>query len=156
MSATSPEEICCIFQRAMADGDLDAVLDVYDPEAVFLNQCGKVTTSREELREALAPRAAMKARFEYEVRQVVRAGDIALTHTKWVVSGPERADVYAIEVARRQADGTWLAHRRSLYGRKGGRQRSGGGPGARPAMTAPGPLPNNRMNRSAHNRRVSG
>lgn len=104
MSATSPEDI---FQRAMADGDLDAVLDVYDPEAVFLNQSGKVTTSREELREALAPRAAMKARFEYEVRQVVRAGDIALMHTKWVVSEPERADVYAIEVARRQADGTW-------------------------------------------------
>ena len=49
----------------------------------------------------------MKTRFEYDIRKVVETGDIALMHTKWAVSGPQPMSVYAIEVARRQADGTW-------------------------------------------------
>jgi hypothetical protein len=32
MPAKNPEEICHLFQRAMAEGDLDSVLSVYDPE----------------------------------------------------------------------------------------------------------------------------
>jgi hypothetical protein len=31
----------------------------------------------------------------------------ALMHTEWTVSGPEPMKVYAIEVARRQQDGSW-------------------------------------------------
>jgi ketosteroid isomerase-like protein len=49
----------------------------------------------------------MKARFDFNVKQVVRSGDIALMHTEWKVSSPEQMSVYAIEVARRQSDGTW-------------------------------------------------
>jgi hypothetical protein len=37
MPARSPEEICRLFQQAMAEGDLDLVMSVYDPEAAFLN-----------------------------------------------------------------------------------------------------------------------
>lgn len=107
MAAKSPEEICQLFQQAMADGDLDAVLAVYDEEAVFLNASGEVTTDRESLLQELAPVVAMKARFEYDIKQVVRAGDTALMHTAWTVSGPEPTKQYAIEVARRQRDGTW-------------------------------------------------
>jgi uncharacterized protein (TIGR02246 family) len=107
MPAKSPEEICRLFQQAMAEGDLDAVLSVYDPDAVFLNQSREVTKGREDLRRELAPSAAARARFEYTIKQVVEAGDIALMHTEWTVSGPEPMKVYAIEVARRQPDGTW-------------------------------------------------
>lgn len=48
MPAKSPEDICRLFQQAMAEGDLESVLSVYDPEAVFLNQSGEVTKSRED------------------------------------------------------------------------------------------------------------
>jgi hypothetical protein len=34
MPAKSPEEICHLFKQYMAEGDLDSVLSVYDPEAV--------------------------------------------------------------------------------------------------------------------------
>jgi ketosteroid isomerase-like protein len=106
MPAKSPEEICRLFQQYMRDGDLDAVLGLYDPEAVFLNQAGEAKKG-EELRRELAPFAAEKAAFDFQIKQVIQAGEIALMHTEWKVSSPRRMTVYAIEVARRQPDGTW-------------------------------------------------
>ncbi|HEX5733810.1 MAG TPA: nuclear transport factor 2 family protein [Blastocatellia bacterium] len=107
MSAKSPEEICRLFQEFMAEGDLDSLLSIYDPEAVFVNESGEVKKGKEELREQLAPLAAARAVFEFNIRRVVRCGDIALMHTDWQVSSPQPMFVYAIEVARRQPDGTW-------------------------------------------------
>jgi uncharacterized protein (TIGR02246 family) len=107
MSATSPEDICRLFHQYMAAGDLEAVLSVYDPEAVFVKQSGEVTRSEEGLRRELAPLAAAHARFAYTIKQVTQTGDIALMHTEWTVSSPQPMFVSAIEVARRQPDGTW-------------------------------------------------
>jgi uncharacterized protein (TIGR02246 family) len=107
MPAKTPEDICRLFQRHMAEGDVDALLSLYDPEAAFLNQKGEVRKGREGLREELAPFAAMKAVFEFDVRQVIEAGDMALMHTRWRVTADRQMSVYAIEVARRQRDGTW-------------------------------------------------
>lgn len=107
MPAMSPEDICRLFQLAMAEGDVDAALSVYDPEAVFVNQSGEVTKGRRDLRQELASFASMKARFDFTIKQVIETGDIALMHTEWTVSGPRPMQVYAIEVARRQANGTW-------------------------------------------------
>jgi uncharacterized protein (TIGR02246 family) len=107
MPATSPEEICRLFQQYMAEGDIDLVLSVYDPEAVFLNQSGEVKKGRQGLRQELAPFAAVKAIFDFNIKQVIQSGDIALMHTEWKVSSPQPMSVYAIEVARRQPDGTW-------------------------------------------------
>jgi uncharacterized protein (TIGR02246 family) len=109
MLAKSPEDICRIFKQAMAEGDLELVLSIYDPEGVFLNESGEVTNGRDELKQQLAPRAAMKTRFDYDITQVVQTGDIALMHTEWTVSGPQQQQqkVHAVEIARRQHDGTW-------------------------------------------------
>ena len=52
MSAKSPEEICRLFQQYMAEGDIDSVLSVYDPEAVFLNQSGEVKKGEAGLRQS--------------------------------------------------------------------------------------------------------
>jgi ketosteroid isomerase-like protein len=107
MSAKSPEEICRLFQHYMAEGDIDSVLSVYDPEAVFLNQSGEVKKGEAGLRQELAPFAVRKAVFNFDIKQVIQSGDIALMHTEWKVSSPQQMSVYAIEVARRQPDGTW-------------------------------------------------
>ena len=107
MPAKSPEEICCLFQQYMAEGDIDSLLSVYDPEAVFLNQSGEVKKG-EGLRQELVPFAAKRATFDLNIKQVIQSGDIALMHTEWKVSAPpQQVSVYAIEVARRQPDGTW-------------------------------------------------
>lgn len=107
MPANSPEDICRLFQQYMAVGDLDAVLSVFDPEVVLVNQSGDVTQGRDGLRQELAQVAAMKTRLAFTIKQVVRSGDIALMHTEWQVSFPLPMSVYAIAVARRQPDGTW-------------------------------------------------
>ena len=107
MSAKTPEEICRLFQHSMAEGDLEAVLSVYDPEAVFLNESREVKKGPEGLRQVLAPLAAATTRFDFDVKQVIQTGDIALMHTRWKVSGPKPMTQHAIEVARRQPDGTW-------------------------------------------------
>jgi ketosteroid isomerase-like protein len=107
MPAMSPEEICSLFQQYMAEGDIEAVLSLYDPEAVFLNQSREITKGRHGLRQELAPLVAMRARFNFIIKQVIQTGAIALMHTEWTVSGPQPMKVYAIEVARRQQDGTW-------------------------------------------------
>jgi ketosteroid isomerase-like protein len=77
MPAKSPEEICHLFQQHMAEGDLDSVLSVYDPEAVFLNRSGEVKKG-EALRQELAPFTAVKATFDFNIKQVIQSGDIAL------------------------------------------------------------------------------
>lgn len=107
MPANNPEEICRLFQQHMATGDLEAVLTLYDPDAAFVNRAGEVIKGQEGLRRELSPLAALKACFEFTIKQVVQTDNITLMHPQWTVSGPQPLEVYAIEVARRQQDGTW-------------------------------------------------
>jgi ketosteroid isomerase-like protein len=107
MPARTPEEICSLFKQYMAEGDLESLLEIYDPEAVFLNQSGETNQGRHGMRQVLAPLAAAKAVFEFNIRQVIRSGEIALMHTEWRVFSPQPMSVYAIEVARRQPGGGW-------------------------------------------------
>ena len=72
MPSNSPEDICRLFQEYMAAGDLDAVLSVFDPEVVLVNQLGDVTQGRDGLRQELAPVAAMKTRLAFTIKQVGR------------------------------------------------------------------------------------
>ena len=108
MHANSPEQICGLFSQYMASGDLESLLGLYDPEVVFLNKAGETKKGKQGLREELAPFAAARARFDFNVRQVVESDGIALMHTEWKISSPQPLSVYAIEVARRQPDGSWL------------------------------------------------
>jgi ketosteroid isomerase-like protein len=106
MPARSPEEICELFQKHTAAGDIDSLLSLYDREAVFLNQSREVK-SGQGLRQELAPMASVKTNFSFKINQVIRSGDIALMHTHWTRATPEPISVDAVEVARRQPDGTW-------------------------------------------------
>src|SRR5690349_8414668 len=94
--ARTPEEICRLFQQSMAEGDIEALLDLYDPEAVFLNQAAEFKKGREGLRQVLAPLAAARPDFRYTIRQVIQAGDTALMHTEWDGPAPMPSPQYAI------------------------------------------------------------
>lgn len=107
MLAKNPEEICRLFRQYMAKGDLEPLLSLYDDQVVFLNAAGDAKRGRQEVREELAPFAAAGAHFDFNIRQIIESDGIALMHTDWEISSPQRMSVYAIEVARRQTDGTW-------------------------------------------------
>lgn len=108
MPANRPEDICELFKQYMAGGDIDSLLSLYDPAVVFLNQARELKRGKEEFRKELAPLVAAKAKFEFDIKQVIRSGDIALMHTEWKTLSPKPMRSYAIEVARCQADGSWV------------------------------------------------
>lgn len=91
----------------MAEGDLESLLELYDPEVVFLNRSSEERRGLLALKQELAPLAAARTAFQFEIKQVIRAGNIALMHTRWDVPRPPGMSQYAIEVARLQPDGTW-------------------------------------------------
>jgi hypothetical protein len=47
MPARSPDEICHLFKRYMAMGDIEALLTIYDPDAVFLSQSREISRGRD-------------------------------------------------------------------------------------------------------------
>jgi len=106
MAARSPEEICRLFQQFMAAGDIESLLSLYDEEAVILGRSREVQRGDQGLRQQLVPMAAAKINFTFRIDQVVQSGDIALMHTYWTASSEPMAE-HAVEVARRQPDGTW-------------------------------------------------
>jgi ketosteroid isomerase-like protein len=107
MPARSPEEICRLFQQFMAAGDIESLLNLYDPEAVILGRSREMQRGDQGLRQQLAPMAAAKINFTFRIDQVIQSGDIALMHTYWTASAPEPMAEHAVEVARRQPDRTW-------------------------------------------------
>ena len=86
---------------------MEGLLSIYDDQVVFVTAEGKTKRGKQELRQELLPLASTKVRFEFRIKQIAQTGDIALMHTLWDVSSPQPMSSYAIEVARRQADGTW-------------------------------------------------
>ncbi len=108
MPAQTPEELDTIFQQAITSGDLDAIMALYEPGAVFANQSGELSSGIDAVRREIAPFAAMKPDFKLQVEKVITAGDIAVLYSKWSMTTPAQMSGRSVEVARRQADGTCL------------------------------------------------
>lgn len=108
MPATSPEQLSALFSQAIGQGDLEAVMALYEPGAAFQPQSGEVHSGIDAIRQEMAPFAAMKPDLNVEVEKVILAGDIALVYSRWSMSKPDPGSGRTVEVARKQPDGTWL------------------------------------------------
>ncbi len=106
MPVNTPEEIDQLFEKAIKAGDLDALMGLYEPDAAFPNPQGEVKVGLEAVRQEMAPFAAMKPTIQMNIKKVIQTGDIALIHNEWKMPDQGMSG-YAVEVARRQADGTW-------------------------------------------------
>src|SRR5713101_5356067 len=106
MPAKTPQELDVLFTQHLKAGDLDALMSLYESGAAFPNMQGEVKSGLAALREEMAPFAAMKPDLTSNVTKVVVAGDIALIHNEWTMPAQSMSG-YAVEVARRQADGSW-------------------------------------------------
>ena len=117
MPATTPEQICHLFKQYMAEGDIEALLTLYDPEAVFLNSSGETKHGRQGLRSELVPLASAKAVFDFSIKQTIQSGDIVLMHTQWTVSSPQPMSAVCDRGCTSPAGPDMvLAHWRPLYG----------------------------------------
>jgi ketosteroid isomerase-like protein len=115
MTARTPEDIDRLFAERMAAGDVDGVVALYEPGAGLVSFDGIVTTGPGPIREVLARLAAMRPRMSMNLVRVVRsADDFALVYNDWKMSAvdpdgrPVTMEGRAIEISRRQPDGSWL------------------------------------------------
>lgn len=114
MPAHNPEELDVLFAQAINAGDIETVIQLYEPAASLTPQPGQAVSGTKAIREALSGFLAMKPRMTLEARTLAEAGGIALTTSKWVLEGtgpdgkPMKVEGHSAEVARRQPDGTWL------------------------------------------------
>ena len=113
MPAHAPEEVAQLWAESLTAGNLEALVELYEPDATLVAQPGEVVTGVEAIREVLSALLAMEPTFNLEVRKVLQTGDLALSFADWTLSGtgPEGEAIemaaQTSDVLRRQADGTW-------------------------------------------------
>jgi uncharacterized protein (TIGR02246 family) len=125
MPARTPEEVDRLFAEHINAGNVDAVVALYEPQATFVPQEGAPITSGDGIRKALSEFAAMKPKLKMNVSKTVTAGnDLALLYNDWTMTviGPDGksldASGKAIEIVRRQPDGSWLFVLDDPFGRR--------------------------------------
>ena len=118
MTASTPEEVHRLWTQAFDEGDVDALVALYEPSATLVFQPGEEPArGTEAIREALDGLLSMfegKPKFDLRFRKAFEAGeDLALVLSTWTMSGsakdgsPIEMSGQTADVVRRQADGSW-------------------------------------------------
>jgi uncharacterized protein (TIGR02246 family) len=113
MSTTTPEAVIERFSTLLSDSDLDALVELYEPDAVFAPQPGQTVTGRAAIREALTGFLELRPEMDGEIQEVLMSEDTALVSNRWSLRGT-RPDGSPVELAgtssdvmRRGPDGGW-------------------------------------------------
>jgi uncharacterized protein (TIGR02246 family) len=113
MGVRDPRENHERFECAVNAGDLEALVALYEPEAVYVAGPGQPVVGQKAIRGALAAWLAVKPRLRLELTGLALAGELALERTRWTVTmpgadgRPETTSGASSVVLRRQADGSW-------------------------------------------------
>lgn len=114
MPAHTPEECDKLFARYVNSGDVEGLLDLYEPDASFVQQDGAVARGTSAILDSLRALVEMRPAITVEVRKVIAAGDdLATIYDDWSMTGtaPDGSPVAisgkALEVVRRRTDGVW-------------------------------------------------
>lgn len=100
--ATTPGDLHRLLAERGNAGDLDGILELYEPDAVVTFDRDNPAAGHAAIRDAFADVIATNVTFSAEgQRPYVETGDLAITSAKL---GPR---AYTCEVARRQPDGSW-------------------------------------------------
>jgi uncharacterized protein (TIGR02246 family) len=105
MPAQSPEDIHALLAAAVNAGDVDAFVDLHEPDAtVIVPPDGRRVSGRAAIRAAIRPVFALGPTAEIELVDKLQSGDLALTFARVKVLGSASRGTV---VSRRQRDGTW-------------------------------------------------
>ena len=113
ISPRSPEDWPRLFEQYLNAGDLNGVVALYEPDACFVAQSGDIVAGREQIRPVLAAMISCETHLHSQVIRAVTLADVALLYTDFEGTAlsalGKRVDIQsrAIEILRRQADGTW-------------------------------------------------
>lgn len=113
-SVMRPDDLHPALSAAYNAGDLEAMLALYDPEAVFVIKPNRVTEGRDQLRSALQYLIDLRGRLSVTPRTFIRSGDVMLVLGTFTLIGRrqdgtpvERTSRFA-DVLRLHPDGRWL------------------------------------------------
>ena len=101
------------FSELLSEGDIDAVLDLYEEDAAFLPEPGRAVVGTASIRAELERFAALQPRMTGSVEKVVETRDTALVAYRWQLEGTapdgSRVDLAgtSADVLRRRPDGSW-------------------------------------------------
>lgn len=115
MAGATPEETDRLVEEAISEGNVDALLELFEPTAVFVDPgTGNVLRGHDEIRTAVIEMFKSKPTLESKASPTVWiSGDIALVLSRWSMrlvgaDGDALAQSgTATDVMRRQGDGTW-------------------------------------------------
>src|SRR5262245_54117220 len=113
MPAREPQDVHRRFVESFNAGDLDALMTLYEPGAVIIPEPGQLVAGADGVRGVLGQFLALKGTIAIDTRSVAQAGELALLHSDWRLTGtspegqPLELSGHTSEVVRRQSDGTW-------------------------------------------------
>jgi uncharacterized protein (TIGR02246 family) len=111
---STAEALMRMFTDRVHAGDLEGLVALYEPSAVFEPQPGVVVRGRDAIRRALAELLALRPTMVANTLQILQADDVALVVNEWSMTGtgPHGSEVHrggrSAGVVRRQSDGSWL------------------------------------------------
>lgn len=113
MIARSPQEAVEQLDEAFNRGDIEAILDFYEDEAVMVMEPGRLAKGKTELRRAFQVILQSKGTAKQIKTHVIETDGIALFISRWVLSGqtpdgaPFSREFIATSVFRKHEDGGW-------------------------------------------------
>lgn len=110
----SPEELMARFGQHVGRRELDRLMELYEPTAVFIPAPGVRHVGLAAIRDALGGMLALAPTMDTRVEEVHQVGELALVIVSWTMRGtaPDGSAVSqggrSADVLRRQPDGSWL------------------------------------------------
>jgi len=109
----TPEQVLESIVEGINSGNLDALMALYESDAAFAAQPGRLATGAHGIRSSLGLFIEMKGTLDLKVTRVLQAGDLAFVAGEWSFAGtaptgePVSLSARNADVLRRQADGSW-------------------------------------------------
>jgi ketosteroid isomerase-like protein len=105
--AASPRLACQALKRALCEGDLEAALSCFSPDACLVAPDGTEVHGTAAIRSRLAGLIESRAEVEVELAGVLSAGDIALAHERWSFRSEEAGHAPHPTLVLRCVGGGW-------------------------------------------------
>lgn len=109
MPARIPQDIHPLFLDAFNRGDVDALVALYEPNALLVTANGPAL-GHDAIRKAYETIVVDGARMELTTHTVLESAEgLAMLHASWTYHrGGSASPGLSTEVVRRQPDGSWL------------------------------------------------
>ena len=103
------EELHGAVEKAINNGDVDALVALYEPDACLLGPEGEQFVGTEAIRSTWTEMLAFGGSVAMTTLSAAEAGDIAYLSNRWelTIDGAVVASAITGEVARKQSDGSW-------------------------------------------------